>query len=122
MTGPTTPSGAARGPAAEAIAERYLVARGLSIVAHNWRCRRGEIDLIARQGNTLVFVEVRLRSNQGYGGAAGSITAAKRARLIKAAEHYLARCGSSPICRFDAILLDDLDIAHVEWLRDIICV
>lgn len=119
MIEPTPASGAARGPAAEALAERYLISRGLSIVAHNWRCRRGEIDLIAQQGDTLVFVEVRLRKHKDYGGAAGSITAAKRTRLIKAAEHYLARCGGSPNCRFDAVLLDDLDIARIEWLRDI---
>ena len=55
-------------------------ARGLTIVARNFRTRRGEIDLIARDGDTLVFVEVRLRRARDFGGAAASITAAKRAR------------------------------------------
>lgn len=117
---PTAPSNSGRGPAAEALAERYLVDRGLVIVARNWRSRRGEIDVIARHGTTLVFVEVRLRTRSDYGGAAGSITAAKRARLTAAAEHYLAGCRGSPTCRFDAILLDALDMGRIEWLRDII--
>lgn len=117
---PTAPPGAKRGPAAEALAERYLVDRGLLIVARNWRSRRGEIDLIARDGATLVFVEVRLRAHGGYGGAAGSITSAKRARLTAAAEQYLAGCHGPPACRFDAILLDALDLKRIEWLRDII--
>ena len=65
--------------------------RGLAIVARNFRRRCGEIDLIARDGDTLVFVEVRLRRRSDYGGAAASITAAKRARMIAAANLYLAR-------------------------------
>lgn len=112
----------ARGAAAEALAERFLVERGLVIVTRNWRGRRGEIDLIAREGATLVFVEVRLRGHRGYGGAAASITATKRARLINAAEQYLAGRGSPPVCRFDAILFDALDSARIEWLQDIISV
>ncbi|MEP6655908.1 MAG: YraN family protein [Betaproteobacteria bacterium] len=117
---PTTPSKKERGPAAEALAERYLVDRGLVILARNWRRRRGEIDIIARDGATLVFVEVRLRTRSDYGGAAGSITAAKRARLTATAEQYLAGCRRPPACRFDAILLDALETSRIEWLRDII--
>ena len=76
-----------RGAAAEALAAEYLSARGLAIVARNYRCRGGEIDLIARDGDTLVFVEVRLRSSTAFGGAAAGITAAKRRRIALAARH-----------------------------------
>lgn len=112
----------ARGEAgrrAEALAAVFLEGRGLAIVERNFRCRRGEIDIIARDGQTLVFVEVRLRSRQDYGGAAASITAAKRSRLAAAALFYLGRLARTPPCRFDAVLLDALDAPRIEWLRDI---
>ena len=107
------------GAAAEALAARFLAARGLTIVARNYRCRSGEIDLIARERDTLVFVEVRLRSSDAFGGARASITAAKRRRLERAAGHYLAQIGGEPPCRFDAILLDALDPERIEWLKDV---
>jgi len=108
-----------RGAAAEALAASYLVACGLTIVQRNYRCRGGEIDLIARDGEILVFVEVRLRRNRAFGTAAESITAAKRRRLRLAARHYLARLGHEPPCRFDAVLLDALETATIEWLRGV---
>ncbi len=107
------------GARAEALAADFLAARGLAIVARNFRCRRGEIDVIARDGDTLVFVEVRLRSPGGFGDAAASITAAKRARIAAAALFYLARLSRTPSCRFDAVLLDTLDAPRIEWLQDI---
>ncbi len=109
------------GAAAEVLAAEYLQTRGLEIVERNYRCRGGEIDLIAREGEVLVFVEVRLRTNPTFGGAATSITSAKRRRLVVAANYYLARLGREPPCRFDAVLLDALDAAHIEWLTDISC-
>jgi len=108
-----------RGAAAEALAARFLMARGLSIVGRNYRCRGGEIDLIVRDGKTLVFVEVRLRRSQAFGGAAESITATKRRRLRLAAQHYLLGIAREPPCRFDAILLDGLGAGNIEWLRGI---
>ena len=108
-----------RGAAAEGLAARFLAARGLTIVQRNYRCRGGEIDLIARDGETLVFVEVRLRRNRAFGTAAESITAAKRRRLRLAARHYLARLGREPPCRFDAVLLDALATENIEWLRGV---
>jgi putative endonuclease len=106
-----------RGAAAEALAARYLAACGLTIVQRNYRCRGGEIDLIARDGEPRVFVEVRLRRNRAFGTAAESITAAKRRRLRFAARHYLARLGREPPCRFDAVLLEALATDNIEWLR-----
>jgi putative endonuclease len=105
---------AAKGAAAEEHAARYLAQRGLRVVERNFRVRGGEIDLICRDGQSVVFVEVRLRRRSDYGGAAASITAAKQAKIIMAARHWLARHGEFP-CRFDCVLLDG---EHIEWLRD----
>jgi putative endonuclease len=104
----------AKGDAAEIAAARLLAARGIEVVARNFRIRGGEIDLVCRDGATTVFVEVRLRTRQDFGGAAASITAAKQQRLILAARHWLARHGDTP-CRFDAVLSDG---ASLEWIRD----
>ena len=117
--GPGSPTSAA-GARAESIAAEFLMRRGLAIVGRNFRTRAGEIDLIARDGATLVFVEVRMRRSQRFGGALESITAAKRARLVTAAKGYLAMIGREPPCRFDAILLDRLDADAVSWERDIL--
>jgi putative endonuclease len=68
----------------------------------------------------LVFVEVRLRRRDDFGGAAASITATKRARMIAAASLYLAGLPRTPPCRFDAIVMDALDSMRIEWLRDVI--
>jgi putative endonuclease len=108
------------GARAEALASDYLARQGLVLVARNFRTPRGEIDVIARDRDTLVFVEVRLRSRAAYGGAAASITPAKRARLLAAAHAYLATLAREPACRFDAILLDGLDPARIAWERNII--
>ncbi len=108
---------ATAGRAAEALAARFLEGHGLRVVERNYRCRRGEIDLIARDGATLVFVEVRLRTGERFGGAAASVDARKRARVLAAARHYLARRPDTP-CRCDVVLLDRLDAERVEWIRD----
>jgi putative endonuclease len=104
----------AKGAAAEEAAAKYLAERGLRLIERNFRVRGGEIDLICRDGATVVFVEVRLRRRADYGGAAASITAAKQAKIVMAARHWLARHGNA-ICRFDCVLLDG---EHIEWLRD----
>jgi putative endonuclease len=103
----------AAGTEAEDLAARFLVQRGLKIVERNYRCRGGEIDLVCRDGSTLVFVEVRLRSSPHFGGAGASIGASKQQRLIRAAGHYLAG-KPMPACRFDAVLLDGQTI---DWIR-----
>jgi putative endonuclease len=104
-----------RGKAAEDAAATYLQDKGLFILARNWRCRGGEIDLICQHGPALVFVEVRARSRSDFGGASASITQAKRQRLIHAARHYLAGLGRTPPCRFDAVLIE---AGHLDWLQD----
>ena len=104
------------GNAAEDCALAWLTARGLTLVERNHRCRQGEIDLIMRDGETLVFVEVRLRGSGAFGGAAASIDAHKQRRIIAAARHFLAGRAETP-CRFDCVLLDRIDAAGIEWLR-----
>lgn len=107
----------AHGKLAEALVADYLQLRGLRLIARNYSCRLGEIDLILADGPALVFAEVRLRRNPDYGGAAASITAAKRQRILRAARHYLSGAPERP-CRFDVLLLDALDAGRIEWIKD----
>ncbi|HYH43905.1 MAG TPA: YraN family protein [Burkholderiales bacterium] len=106
-----------RGVDAEAMAAEFLEKRGLTILARNYRCKLGEIDLVVRDGAATVFVEVRRRASSAFGGAAASITSTKRRKLIKAARHYISRLPAMPQCRFDAILIQG-DPACIEWIRD----
>ena len=107
------------GAQAEQTAARWLQNHGLTLISTNYRCRFGEIDLILRDGNTLVFAEVRLRSRKDFGGAAASIDARKQSKLIRAAQHYLATLPVTPPCRFDALLLDTPDGNNeIEWLKN----
>jgi putative endonuclease len=110
----------AAGQHAEALALQWLQRQGLELVQRNYRvargpsARAGEVDLIMRaRDGTLLFVEVRARASARHGGAAASVTAAKRARLVHAARHYLARLASVPPCRFDVVAVDGV---HVEWI------
>uniref|UniRef100_UPI00261D453A YraN family protein n=2 Tax=Nitrosomonas TaxID=914 RepID=UPI00261D453A len=79
-----------KGSDAEQRAAIFLQQQKLTLLESNYRCRFGEIDLIMQEGNTVVFVEVRMRSGNRFGGAAASITTAKQLKLIRAARHYLA--------------------------------
>ncbi len=108
------------GNAAEALASAHLEQAGLRLLTRNYRVRGGEIDCIALDGETLVFVEVRLRRNTRYGGAAASIDARKQQRIIHAARCYLQRYPrqAERPCRFDCVLLDSLDANLLEWIRD----
>lgn len=106
----------ARGDQGEALAAAYLHSRGLRILARNYQCRAGELDLIAQDGTVTVFVEVRLRQNGRHGGAAASITPTKQRRIVQAARHWLTGKPARS-CRFDAVLLDSLDASAVTWIR-----
>jgi putative endonuclease len=105
-----------QGARAEDLCANLMRAAGLVLVERNWRCRHGEIDLIAEDRGTLVFAEVRMRSRPGFGGAGESVTAAKRQRLLAAARLYLSRQPEA-LCRFDVFLVDGA-AAHVQWIRD----
>ncbi|KPK20548.1 MAG: hypothetical protein AMJ67_00895 [Betaproteobacteria bacterium SG8_41] len=105
-----------RGDSAEALAATFLQRRGLRILSRNYRCRFGEIDLVAESGRTLVFVEVRARRSDDFGGPGESITVAKRRRLVAAARHFLAAAGDRA-ARFDVVLLRG-EPPQIEWITD----
>lgn len=112
---------AARGTDAEDQALVHLQRQGLRLLQRNYRVARGpsrragEIDLVMRdRDGTLVFVEVRARSDAQHGGAAASVTAAKRRRLVYAAQCYLMRLAAPPPCRFDVVCVE---AGELTWLR-----
>jgi putative endonuclease len=107
------------GRAAEDAALRHLERQQLTLVARNYRCRRGEIDLILRHGNVLVFAEVRFRSNPRFGDGSASITRTKRQRIIAAARDFLgSRCRPPwPACRFDVLSVRQPNY-QVDWVVD----
>ena len=111
-------SAACRGQAAEEQALAYLQRQGMQLVERNFSCRCGEIDLIMREKQTLVFVEVRQRSSRRFGGALASVTVAKQARLWQTASFYLQQFARPPACRFDLVAIDGNELS---WLQDIIC-
>ena len=105
------------GAQAEDIALRYLEARGLKLIDRNVRARGGELDLVMRDAESLVIVEVRKRSHPGFGSAAESIDARKRARIVLAARALLAQrpdLARLP-ARFDVVTLDAGD--RVDWIQ-----
>jgi putative endonuclease len=105
------------GARAEDLCAELLRKAGLRVLARNWRCRHGEIDLVAEEGATLVFAEVRYRSDRRFGGAAESVTAHKQARIVAAARLYLTRRPEAD-CRFDVLLLDGLEAGRIHWIRN----
>ena len=104
------------GTDAEARAAELLARQGLQLVTRNYRCRAGEIDLVMRDGDQLVFVEVRKRSHAGFGGALASVDGAKQRRLRIAAEHYLMQSRWNGPCRFDVVGFDHA--SQGTWIRD----
>lgn len=106
------------GQEAEKVAAEYLKQQGLHFITSNYSCRYGEIDLIMRDAeNTTVFVEVRMRKNAQFGGAAYSITPTKQQKIILTAQHFLSKHGEVA-CRFDVILMQAPQIAGIEWIKN----
>lgn len=102
----------------ELVAANWLQARGLQLIERNYHCRGGELDLIMRQGDTLVFVEVRYRADNDHGGAAASVTPAKQRKLMLAARHYLTHHGineASQACRFDVLAFEG---NQPDWIQN----
>lgn len=106
-----------KGAEAEKAALRYLQTQGLTLLQQNYYCRFGEIDLVMLDQDTLVFIEVRYRENEDFGGALASIDQAKQRKIIKTARHYLTQLSSEPYCRFDAIALSDSEQTPL-WVKD----
>ncbi len=114
------PDTQAIGQQGEDQALQYLQAQGLRLLERNFRCKFGEIDLIMQQSTPvaqLIFVEVRLRASNEFGGAQASVTPAKQGRLLRTAQWYLQRFAQPPRCRFDLIAIQG---GQIFWLQDII--
>lgn len=107
------------GQLAENKALIYLTAQGLKLVTKNYSCRLGEIDLIMRDKEYLVFIEVRSRKSMSFGGGVASITFAKRQKIIKTTSHYMLKHqlqDKYPL-RFDVISIDGSS-GSITWLKD----
>lgn len=110
------------GKEAEAQALNFLKEQGLHLLAQNWSWKRGELDLVMLDGDTVVFAEVRYRLHAQWGGALGSIDARKREKLVIAAQYFLqkeSRWASHP-CRFDVIALEGTpgSTPRLNWLKN----
>lgn len=108
-----------KGKNAEDKASAWLKDQGLKLIVANYRCRMGEIDLIMKDAACYVFVEVRQRTSSQFGGGVGSISLAKKQKIIKTATHYLLSCGLYDKCpvRFDVISIDGA-MEDITWIRD----
>jgi putative endonuclease len=110
------------GREAEAYALRHLQQQGLCLITQNWLCKRGELDLVMLDGDTVVFVEVRYRRHAGWGGALESVDFRKREKLILAAQFFLQKeshWADSP-CRFDVVAIngDPGTAPSLNWLKN----
>lgn len=109
-----------RGMRGEDDAAQYLRDQGLLVLARNIHCRTGEIDLIATDRMSLIFIEVRVRSSRRFGGAAASVNTGKQRRLIRTAQYFLPRlcsryfAGRLPPCRFDVISIEN---DRLTWIK-----
>jgi putative endonuclease len=118
----SAPTTKAVGDVGEELALQHLLKNGLLLVARNFKTPGrggGEVDLIMRSPDgTLIFVEVRQRKSASHGGAAASISAFKRRRIIYAAQHFISRLARIPPCRFDVVALDGVGSdTRIEWLQ-----
>lgn len=103
----------------EMLASRYLLDKGFAVLHYNWRSGHKEIDLIARERDTLVFVEVKSRRNERYGDAADAVTEKKIRRLLAAAESYVMRYGIDSPVRFDVVtVIGESEPYKIEHIRD----
>jgi putative endonuclease len=116
-TGVRTPRQRA-GAAAEQAAERHLVAAGCRVLARNARYREGELDLVMQERDLVVFVEVRMRAGERFGGALASVDVYKQKRLARAAQRWLAEHHGErwPACRFDVVTVGG--DGTIDWIRD----
>ena len=107
------------GEKAEQAAEAFLLKQGLRFIERNYFCRIGEIDLIFKDQNTYVFVEVRFRANNAHGSAAESLGQSKLKKVRNSAALWLQKNNKvNNASRFDAILFDEkIDTQHLTWLK-----
>ncbi|MHB8534413.1 MAG: YraN family protein [Sulfuricaulis sp.] len=119
---PRSPINLHRGRKAEELASERLQRQGLRLAARNYRSPFGEIDLVMQERDTLVFVEVRYRSNTAFGAPAETVDRHKQGRLRATAEHYLQNTprASKKACRFDIVAITgDGEDGNFQWLRNV---
>lgn len=109
-----------QGQQAEQQALDFLLGRGLKLLERNYRCKAGEIDLIMREADTLVFVEVRYRQSNDFGRAVETVTASKQRKLLATANRYLQMLKKDAACRFDVIALNGSGATRIEWIKNAI--
>ena len=126
------PAGKTMGELAETVAVGYLREQGLSVITTNYRCRVGEIDIIANEQQRLVFVEVRYRKSAHYGGGAATVTPKKQRKLMKTANLYLQQHRANVECWFDVIEMSAAKASsktstaskppapsfHIHWIKN----
>jgi len=111
-----------RGKATEEFAKQYLIQQGLNFIESNVHCRQGEIDLVMRDHDTLIFVEVKYRKNNSFGGAIAAVSQAKQNKIKHCVSFFLQKSNLNEYntpCRFDVIALDgDITQPQVTWLKN----
>ncbi len=118
---PKDPQKIAKGALAEEIAHNFLMTNGLSPIDRNYRTRFGEIDLIMKDNNILVFIEVRYRSYNTFGSATESITKKKQNRIIKTAQHFIMTNQITEAIRFDVVAITPNTSKDVScnWIKNV---
>lgn len=104
----------------EQLAEQYLQQQGLTSQAQNFRCKLGELDLIMWQGSVLVFVEVKYRASNAFGGAAAAVSHRQQQKLLRTAQFYLQRSKHQGPCRFDVVTLSGQEPYEFNWIQSAI--
>jgi putative endonuclease len=110
-----------KGSGFEKLAEKYLESKGLKGITRNFHCRLGEIDLIMRDQNTLVFVEVRFRARSSFGSAIQTISQSKQKKIIRTAKLFMGKHGlyEKLFCRFDVLGIDVINGENrFNWIAD----
>lgn len=106
----------------EQYAERYLISRGLTLFAKNFHSRQGEIDLIMKDADCIVFVEVKYRKSNHFGGAISAVTYQKQQKIIKTAAFFLQQQKLNEYntaCRFDIVAIEgDANKPNIQWLKN----
>lgn len=109
-----------KGKTNETLALNYLRERGLKSIEVNYRCFFGEVDIIMRHEQALVFVEVRNRKSQNYGSPIETVTKSKQQRIIKTAQHYIMshNISASEQIRFDVVGITDQSSQPIQWVQN----
>lgn len=105
-----------RGEQSEQLAQQYLIKQGLQAVEKNYHCKHGELDLIMRDQETIVIIEVRYRKSSKFGGAEESITPTKQSRIIATTQHYLLVNKIKRAIRFDVIAMSGNN--EINWIQN----